>query len=1105
MSLTIEQLRALDALVQTGLDLPVATRRAWFDALATESPALKTLLQRALFAERSVESGTFMGTVPKIERATREAIDLSAGDIVGPYCLDALVGEGGSAGVWRAVRVDGTMKRAVALKLPYFVGNTRGWAERIERERDVLASLNHPNVATIYDAGIADNGRPWLALELINGERIDQYARAKKITGDALVRLFLPAVRAIEHAHARGVIHRDVKPHNILVAENDRHEAQLKLLDFGIAKLQNDFADDQDGDSELTRIHGRPFTPEYASLEQLRGETITTATDIYALGVVFYELLCGNRPFDTSGDAGSLRKLEQRIATDAPIAPSQRSADKRLSSHALAIPSDLDAIALKALHRDNDKRYQTASAFAEDLERCLRRETISAQADSGVYRAKQFVKRNRLWVGASAGVAVSLFAGLGAALWQAQEARAQRTVAEAQAQRATSALADAEQQRVVASDAADRADTSAARAREAANKSETEAKRAETETLRAKAQTALAERSKLEAKNEAARASLQQVRADSEAQSARVQQRTTEEVKKFLVGALTAANVNQVDAEKKRKQTLEELVKSSIERIKKTPPRDPQIFEDLLVTLGEIQEGIGLTTSAIELNELALQSKIKRAAPKHEIIWVKAVIAGHYAGTGKREESIKTFQALVDEIGAAKTIDEKLVLAKLEARKAMNQAMVFDFAKSAQSIVKADVLFKELDVESQDSNAVLFARAWMEYHRDGNAKKAAETFQEIVRISDKIDGKTSTWAAHYRMILASFLIAARQPTLANEAATQAIAVLDATSGRGTYQAARVLSTLGATYYFIGEHDLAIRHSLESEALYTSFGIAQVGPTDFAALRMFTALAYLAKGESQLAKRYGDLAVMSFEKLSSEELLKQSGSVPLRVAGIVSTYVGDYAQGIRRLDTALRSVEPKLIGGIDVVNEYRAELAWSHYLAGNRQDALTILANIKDYENKMGTSGSASYLRAALLAARIDSDNGDTSAFQRANEVLRAVRENTEIDGVRKKVLRAELDRQIGVIQLQSNKNAEALQTLILVVQTTERTETTTSPRLASDRALLATALARSGKLAEAKALYRALVGEAQNLEPTFAPHFLVPIKQFESEFAHALK
>ena len=237
--------------------------------------------------------------------------DLKAGALVGPYRLLRELGVGGMGSVWLAERADGTLKRQVALKLPR-ASWARGLAERMARERDILASLEHPNIARLYDAGTDAQGRPFLALEYVEGQPIDVYCSERALSIRQRLQLLLEVASAVTFAHSRLVVHRDLKPSNILVTA----DGQVRLLDFGIAKLMEG---DRTQETQLTQMAGRALTLDYASPEQIRGEPIGTASDVYSLGVVAYELLAGAKPYKLK--RGSAAELEETIATvDAPLA-----------------------------------------------------------------------------------------------------------------------------------------------------------------------------------------------------------------------------------------------------------------------------------------------------------------------------------------------------------------------------------------------------------------------------------------------------------------------------------------------------------------------------------------------------------------------------------------------------------------------------------------------------------------------------------------------------------------------------------------------------------------------------------------------------------------
>ena len=227
-----------------------------------------------------------------------------AGESIGPYSLVRLLAEGGMGTVWLAERTDGLLTRPVALKLPRVAWSRPGAAERMARERDILASLDHAHIARLYDAGLASDGRPYLALEYVEGRPIDEYAREERLDLRARLGLFLQVAEAVAHAHARLVVHRDLKPSNILVTG----DGQVRLLDFGIAKL---LEQGWTVESELTRSSGRALTPGYASPEQIEGGPLSVASDVYSLGVVLYELLAEARPYTPERDSPAA--LEEAI------------------------------------------------------------------------------------------------------------------------------------------------------------------------------------------------------------------------------------------------------------------------------------------------------------------------------------------------------------------------------------------------------------------------------------------------------------------------------------------------------------------------------------------------------------------------------------------------------------------------------------------------------------------------------------------------------------------------------------------------------------------------------------------------------------------------
>jgi serine/threonine-protein kinase len=412
---------AVEALLDQAIELPPGSRREWLDALPPESARHRDTLARLLDAHDGAGGRIQVGELPRFDTDATLFGATDDGDAalapqsrVGPYLLLSQIGRGGMGSVWLAERVDGSPRRKVALKLPH-LGWTPGLGERMERERDILASLEHPNIARLYDAGLDSLGRPYLALEYVDGTPIDRYAAQQGLSVRERLLLLLQVAEAVAHAHAHLVVHRDLKPSNILVT---RH-GDVRLLDFGIAKLvqSNEIAA---AASELTRRSGRAFTPEYASPEQIRGDAIGTASDVYGLGVVAYELLAGKRPY-TLGKAGRHNLVEAIANVDVPAA-SRRAEDPAVRRQ---LAGDLDAILNKALKNEPAERYATVAAFADDIRRYLGNATVRARPDTLYYRVRKFVARNTLAVGAAAAVLVAVLGGSAAAVWQARTARAQ--------------------------------------------------------------------------------------------------------------------------------------------------------------------------------------------------------------------------------------------------------------------------------------------------------------------------------------------------------------------------------------------------------------------------------------------------------------------------------------------------------------------------------------------------------------------------------------------------------------------------------------------------------------------------------------------------------
>ncbi len=412
----------VSALLDEALELPPQARAAWLAALPAQHADLTNTLRKLLARAAKVESNALLDTLPKLDAGNATSAEGAAGthatrDTVGPYRLVRQLGAGGMGVVWLADRADGLMQRSVALKLPH--GPFRGdLAVRIAREREILATLDHPHIARLYDAGVASDGQPYLALEPVDGQRIDRYCADRQLGVAARLRLFVQAARGVAHAHAQLVVHRDIKPSNLLV---DAH-AQVKLLDFGIAKLLDDGGNDP---QQLTQQGARVLTPDYASPEQIAGLPVGTRSDVYSLGVLLFELLTGVRPYRLKRD--SRAALEEAILGATVARPSDVVKDAALRR---ALRGDLDTIVLKALKKTVNDRYVSVDAMADDIERHLSNRPVQAQPDSFWYRARKFIVRNRVGAAVVSALLITVVAGAGAALWQARIAVAERQRAE---------------------------------------------------------------------------------------------------------------------------------------------------------------------------------------------------------------------------------------------------------------------------------------------------------------------------------------------------------------------------------------------------------------------------------------------------------------------------------------------------------------------------------------------------------------------------------------------------------------------------------------------------------------------------------------------------
>lgn len=436
--------RRIDALrlMRAALDVTGPERVTWLDEHCGDDAALRAEVDRLLAAD-AAESGVLDQPLGDHVARGTVGVDPRIGRRIGPYVLVEAIGRGGMGVVYRGEREQGGFTQSVAIKLLRAGAHDDVLAaQRFARERQILVRLQHPHIARLLDGGIADDGQPWYAMEYVHGEALLDWATRTQASLHQRLQRLMQVCDAVQYAHQNLVLHRDLKPANILVDAN----GDSKLLDFGIAKLLDDTA--QNGAATQTRTEQRAFTPAYAAPEQVAGGDVSTATDLYALGVILYELLTGLRPHGKAGVVAA--------GSDAPTdteAPSRRVVRERGDRRqAAALRGDLDVIALTCLQHEPGRRYASAAALKRDLERHLAGLPIEARADSYTYRTSKFLRRHRLAVVVASVAAMALIVATAFSLQQARRA-------ERESERASAAAAAAQRERDAALDEARRQET----------------------------------------------------------------------------------------------------------------------------------------------------------------------------------------------------------------------------------------------------------------------------------------------------------------------------------------------------------------------------------------------------------------------------------------------------------------------------------------------------------------------------------------------------------------------------------------------------------------------------------------------------------------------
>ncbi|HEX3184364.1 MAG TPA: serine/threonine-protein kinase [Pyrinomonadaceae bacterium] len=411
-------------LLAEALELDTARQRQFLDSACAHDTGLRAEVDVLL--AHQVDAGSDLmeqcAADAAVLRLDSDGNDFSTGNRIGPYRILHEIGRGGMGAVYLAERDDERYRQQVAIKVikPGLGGDVI--RRRFRNETQILAELNHANIARLLDAGETADGQPYLVMEYVQGSPINHYCQQRQLSIEQRLNLFCTVCTALQYAHQHLVIHRDIKPGNILVTD----DGEPKLVDFGIAKLLEQGTD-------LTATAMPLMTPQYASPEQLRGESVTTATDVYSLGVVLYELLSGRLPYRFKSRVP--HEIAKAICDDDPERPSVAMSGKNGEASQVAkrgkrLHADLDNIVLMAMRKEPQRRYSSAEQFAEDIRRHLQGLTVRARQDTFTYRAGKFIQRQKIAVAAAALVAITLLVGIVATTWQARIARAERARSE---------------------------------------------------------------------------------------------------------------------------------------------------------------------------------------------------------------------------------------------------------------------------------------------------------------------------------------------------------------------------------------------------------------------------------------------------------------------------------------------------------------------------------------------------------------------------------------------------------------------------------------------------------------------------------------------------
>ncbi len=823
---TVGRWREVLALLERVLSTEQSARQSLIDSIKAEQPELYPQLLTLLAADQSAESANFIDQPPRLadnheaEFHSNKASEF-VGSNIGPYRVLRHIGSGGMGQVWLAERADGRYSGEVAIKLLRSCGDPI-IAKRFEREGQLLARLQHPNIARLLDAGALPNGQLYLVLEYVDGDRIDRYFDDKRLTVAERVRAFLPVCDAVAYAHTQLVVHRDLKPSNIWVAR----DGTVKLLDFGIAKLIAEQHDEHA--TELTQLAGRAFTPDFAAPEQIRGDAVSTQTDVYALGAIAYRLLAGVEPRNVKTESRTSTAhrtneaespamsaaLTQRLRSGTPDHANEAALDRGVAVDRLVatLRGDLDTVIGKALKIDPNERYRSVGALRDDLQRYLDHQPVSARPDHAAYLAKKFVYRHKIGVAASAALIAAISAGVGGTLWQARIANERFVVAEQNAAKAR------EFERVARSEA-ERAARGEASAKEQALRAELaqvdavkSAETAHTNESKAREQTAVAQRFRAQAQ--------------AEAQSATRELARSERVSSFLTAIFRESDPLSRSNVAARSTPL--LLADAVEQVEQQLADDPLAQTQMLQVLADAQLNLSELAAAKKTLNLAERNLSK---PQLASVSAAALRADTLASLGalalretRKDDAQRYFQNALAE--AAKLGARSLSTARVHVRHASTLLILTQFKDALGATQQAHQIFSErLGKDHPESLSALTMLASV--HEQLRDDKLAQTMAaEVVALTQQRFG--SEHARLVRPLLTLGEIARRQRNFvqASMEIERAISIAQRRFGDKSEQLSIAFGNRAAVERDAGEPSRAVESLRLAEAALPDGDVAQ---------------------------------------------------------------------------------------------------------------------------------------------------------------------------------------------------------------------------------------------------------------------------------------